>query len=177
MSWLPEKNDSCSGPDCEFQDNLNIIREIYFFSKIPISTLKVFAYLCTREKFKPGEYLFTQEENDGQAFYFISGEANLIRSDNDKEEIIREYREGDFCGALTLIGHTSRLFSMKAITPVICLVLSREKFTQAMIQYPELMMNIVKAVAEKIHKWENIFLTTRTEGCSACLKKAGVSII
>ncbi len=175
MNWLPEKNDSCSGPDCEFRDNLNIIREIYLFSKIPISTLKVFAYLCTREKFKTGEYIFTQEENDGQAFYFISGEASLIRTDNDQEVTVREYRKGDFCGALTLIGNFSRLFSMKAMTPVICLVLSREKFTQAMIQYPELMMNIVKTVFEKIHVWEKNFLTT--EGGSACLKKAGVSNI
>ena len=77
MSWSAEKNESC--PTCEFQNNLNILREIYFFSALPIDTLKVFAYLCTRENFKPGDFLFTQEDDDGQAFYLISGEAALIR--------------------------------------------------------------------------------------------------
>ena len=48
----PEKN---SGPTiCEFQDNLNLLRQTYFFSGLPLETLKVFAYLCDREKFRSG---------------------------------------------------------------------------------------------------------------------------
>ena len=97
-----------------FNNNLNILREIYFFSALPIDTLKVFAYLCTRENFKPGDYLFTQDDDDGQAFYLISGEAALIRTENGSETVIRNYTAGDFSGALTLLGNTPRLFSLKA---------------------------------------------------------------
>ncbi|MEI6259153.1 MAG: cyclic nucleotide-binding domain-containing protein [Deltaproteobacteria bacterium] len=175
MSWSAEKNETC--PTCEFQKNLNILREIYFFSALPIDTLKVFAYLCTRENFKPGDYLFTQDDDDGQAFYLVSGEAALIRSENGNEVIIRNYTEGDFSGALTLLGNTRRLFSMKASTPVTCLILSREKFVHTMNQYPQLMSNIFHAVVEKIHHWEELFLTKRSEGCEACRQKIGVSLI
>lgn len=175
MSWSAEKNETC--PTCEFQKNLNILREIYFFSALPIDTLKVFAYLCTRENFKPGDYLFTQDDDDGQAFYLVSGEAVLIRSENGSEVIIRNYTEGDFSGALTLLGNTRRLFSMKASTPVTCLILSREKFVHTMNQYPQLMSNIFHAVVEKIHHWEELFLTERSEGCQACRQKIGVSLI
>ncbi len=175
MSWSAEKNEIC--PTCEFQKNLNILREIYFFSALPIDTLKVFAYLCTRENFKPGDYLFTQDDDDGQAFYLVSGEAALIRSENGNEVIIRNYTEGDFSGALTLLGNTRRLFSMKASTPVTCLILSREKFVHTMNQYPQLMSNIFHAVVEKIHHWEELFLTKRSEGCEACRQKIGVSLI
>jgi len=155
MSWSAEKNETC--PTCEFQKNLNILREIYFFSALPIDTLKVFAYLCTRENFKPGDYLFTQDDDDGQAFYLVSGEAVLVRSENGSEVVIRNYTEGDFSGALTLLGNTRRLFSMKASTPVTCLILSREKFVHTMNQYPQLMSNIFHAVVEKIHHWEELF--------------------
>jgi len=175
MSWSAEKNETC--PTCEFQKNLNILREIYFFSALPIDTLKVFAYLCTRENFKPGDYLFTQDDDDGQAFYLVSGEAVLVRSENGSEVIIRNYTEGDFSGALTLLGNTRRLFSMKASTPVTCLILSREKFVHTMNQYPQLMSNIFHAVVEKIHHWEELFLTERSEGCQACRQKIGVSLI
>ena len=175
MSWSAEKNETC--PTCEFQKNLNILREIYFFSALPIDTLKVFAYLCTRENFKPGDYLFTQDDDDGQAFYLVSGEAVLVRSENGSEVIIRNYTEGDFSGALTLLGNTRRLFSMKASTPVTCLILSREKFVHTMNQYPQLMSNIFHAVVEKIHHWEELFLTKRSEGCQACRQKIGVSLI
>jgi CRP/FNR family cyclic AMP-dependent transcriptional regulator len=175
MSWSAEKNESC--PTCEFQENLNILREIYFFSALPIDSLKVFAYLCTRENFKAGDYLFTQDDDDGQAFYLISGEAVLIRSENDSETIIRNYTAGDFSGALTLLGNTPRLFSLKASTPVTGLVLTREKFVHAMNQYPQLMTHIFRAVVEKIHRWEELFLSERSEGCKACRQKIGVSLI
>ena len=175
MSWSAEKSESC--PTCEFQGNLNILREIYFFSALPIDTLKVLAYLCSRENFKPGEYLFTQEDDDGQAFYLVSGEAALIRSDSGCEVIIRNYTAGDFSGALTLLGNTRRLFSLKASTPVTCLILSRERFVHAMDQYPQLMSSIFHAVVERIHHWEEHFLSERSEGCNACKQKIGVSLI
>ena len=70
MSLL-EKNNTT--PSSEFQENLELLRQIYFFSGLPLETLKVFAYLCTREKFKPDEYIFNQDEDDGQAFYIIKG--------------------------------------------------------------------------------------------------------
>ncbi len=175
MSWSAEKNETC--PTCEFQQNLNMLREIYFFSALPIDTLKVFAYLCTRENFKPGDYLFTQDEDDGQACYMISGEAVLTRTENGTERNIRNYVAGDFSGALTLLGKTPRLFSLKAATPVTCLILSREKFIHAMNQYPHLMSNIFHAVADKIQHWEKFFLSERAEECIACRKKIGVSLI
>jgi hypothetical protein len=66
---------------------------------------------------------------------------------------------------------------MKASTPVTCLILSREKFVHTMNQYPQLMSNIFHAVVEKIHHWEELFLTKRSEGCEACRQKIGVSLI
>ena len=75
-----ERNDA--NPSSELEDNLEILRQTYFFSGLPLETLKVFAYLCTREKFKKDEYIFNQYEEDGRAFYIISGRAILERQDN-----------------------------------------------------------------------------------------------
>jgi CRP-like cAMP-binding protein len=175
MNWSVEKNESC--PTCEFQQNLKILGEIYFFSVLPIETLKVFAYLCTRDTYKPGDYLFTQDEDDGQAYYLISGDAVLIRNENGTDKIIRNFSAGDFSGALTLLGHAPRLFSLKASTAVESLILSREKFTHALNQYPLLMSNVFHAVADKIQHWEAFFLAERSEECSSCRNKIGVSLI
>jgi hypothetical protein len=54
MSSLDE---SSPIPSCEYQENLDILRQTYFFSGLPLESLKIFAYLCTREKFKEGEVL------------------------------------------------------------------------------------------------------------------------
>ena len=69
----------------EFQENLGILRQIQFFSGLPLEALKVFAYLCTRETFRAGDYLFHQDDNDGKAFYILSGEAELVRRDGGGE--------------------------------------------------------------------------------------------
>ena len=55
MSSLEKNN---LAPSSEFQENLEILRQTYFFSGLPLETLKIFAYLCTREKFRQGEHIF-----------------------------------------------------------------------------------------------------------------------
>ena len=164
-------------PTSEFQENLQILRQIYFFSGLPLETLKIFAYLCTREKFKQGEHIFRQNEDDGQAFYIIGGRARLERNDNGDTRKVRDCETGEFLGGLTLLGETRRLFSLKSVSDTTCLVLNREKFSKTMGQFPDLMMKICKAVAQSIDTWEKRFLTNQGDQCGECMEKLGVTLI
>jgi CRP-like cAMP-binding protein len=172
---LSEKNDST--PSSEFQENLELLRQTYFFSGLPLETLKVFAYLCKREKFKEGEHIFRQDEDDGQALYVIDGIARLERQNNGEIAAIRECKAGEFIGGLTLLGERRRLFSLKAVEDTTCLVLNREKFSKTMEQFPHLMFKICNAVAQNIDTWEERFLTDLADQCGECLSKLGVTLI
>ena len=166
-----------ANPSSELEENLEILRQTYFFSGLPLETLKIFAYLCTREKFKKEEYIFKQHEDDGRAFYLISGNASLERSDNSNARQVRDCKAGEFIGSLTLLGEVRRLFSLKATEDTICLVLEREKFGKALQQFPDIMPRIFKAVAKNINTWEERFLSGRGEMCGECLENLGVSLI
>jgi CRP-like cAMP-binding protein len=174
MSLL-EKNNST--PSSEFEENLELLRQIYFFSGLPLETLKVFAYLCTREKFRKDEYIFSQDEDDGQAVYIISGQARLERKDNGETIDIREYKTGEFVGGLTLLGETRRLFSLRSVNETTCLVLGREKFAKTMEQFPDLLVKICNAVAKSIDLWEERFLSNRADQCGECMSQLGVTLI
>ena len=174
MSLLEKNN---SAPSSEFQENLELLRQIYFFSGLPLETLKVFAYLCSREKFKQDEYIFSQDEDDGRAFYIINGQAQLERKDNGAATRVRDYTTGEFIGGLTLLGETKRLYSLKSTTDTTCLVLSREKFSKTMEQFPILLAKICNAVAKSIDIWEERFLSDRADQCGDCLDKLGVTLI
>jgi CRP-like cAMP-binding protein len=174
MSLLEKNN---SAPSSEFQENLELLRQIYFFSGLPLETLKVFAYLCSREKFKQNEYIFSQDEDDGRAFYIINGQAQLERKDTGETTEVREYTTGEFIGGLTLLGETKRLYSLKSTTDTTCLVLSREKFSKTMEQFPSLLAKICNAVAKSIDTWEERFLSDRADQCGDCLDKLGVTLI
>lgn len=174
MSSL-EKNNLT--PSSEFQENLEILRQTYFFSSLPLETLKIFAYLCTREKFRQGEHIFRQDEDDGQAFYIIEGQACLERTDNGTTTEIRDCKAGEFLGGLTLLGETRRLFSLKSVTDTTCLVLNRGKFLKTMEQFPNLLARICNAVAQSIDSWEDRFLSDRSAQCGDCLSRLGVTLI
>ncbi|MGD2187879.1 MAG: cyclic nucleotide-binding domain-containing protein [Desulfobacterales bacterium] len=170
-----EKNKG--GPSSELEENLEILRETYFFSGLPLETLKVFAYLCTRVTFKQGEYIFRQNEDDGRAFYIISGKARLERADNSTVKEIRDCSTGEFLGGLTLLGEIRRLFSLKAVQDTVCLILNRDKFSKAIEQFPDIMPRIFKAVAKNIDAWEARFLADRADLCGECMVNLGVSLI
>ncbi len=170
-----EKNKS--SPSSELEENLEILRETYFFSGLPLESLKVFAYLCTRVKFKQEEYIFRQNEDDGRAFYIISGKARLERADNSTAKEIRDCNTGEFLGGLTLLGEVRRLFSLKAVQDTVCLTLNRDKFSKAIEQFPDIMPRIFKAVAKNIDAWEERFLADRADLCGECMVNLGVSLI
>jgi CRP-like cAMP-binding protein len=161
----------------EFDENLRILREVGFFSTLSLEALKVFAYLCTRETFKPGEYLFQQDDTDGKAFYIVSGQAKLLREEQGDELELRGYLTGEFIGGLALVGDMRRLFSLKAVEDTICIVLTREKFSKVIEQFPELIPRVQKALVENVRAWEERLLFHREGLCDACKRKIGVTLV
>lgn len=174
MSLL-EKNDAMSS--CEIDENLNFLRQTYFFSGLPLEALKVFAYLCNRERFKEGEFLFRQGEDDGRAIYLIAGQAVLKREINGDEHTIRQVTAGSFLGGLSLLGSTRRLFFLKAQTDMLCLILTREKFSKTLEQFQEMTPKIFKALVEAVDTWEKGFLSSRADQCGECMPNLGVSLL
>ena len=175
MNSSVEKTNVCLS--CEFQENLDILRETYFFSALPLEILKVFAYLCTRETFKEGDYLISEGDDDGQAFFIISGKARLSYAGDEGERIVRDYEPEMFVGALSLMGKMRRLFSLQATTETVCLVLSREKFSKAMEQFPDQMPKVFNALVDRICTWEERKMKELNRTCESCQNRIGVSLI
>ena len=175
MNSNSEKNES--GASCEYQENLDILRQIDFFSGLPLEATKVFAYLCTRDSFKPGDAIFQQGDEDDRAFFIISGQARLFQQSGDTPTAIRDYGDGEFIGRMTLLGQSRRLFTLTATAPITCLVITREKFARALEKFADLTPKFIEVVVTNIYKWEKHFLQIRSGDCAACLQIAGVSLV
>ncbi|MBL0714025.1 MAG: cyclic nucleotide-binding domain-containing protein [Desulfosarcina sp.] len=169
--------DNKTGSGCEFQENLEILRQIGFFAGLPIETLKIFAYLCSRETFQSGDYLFARNDDDGQAFYLISGRALLAHAADDTESEVLAFGPGDFLGGLALLGSMPRLYSLKAVDTVACLVLTREKFIKAIEQFPELTPRLLKTVVVSIRSWEQHHLMKLKSRGLSLKGMAGISAL
>lgn len=173
-SQAAEHDKSCS---CELTENLEILRQIEFFSGFPIEKLKVMAYLCSREDYGPGDLLFSQDEDDGKAFFVISGEVVLVREKDGETNEVQRFGAGEFLGGLALLGSMRRLFSLKAAGETSCLVMNREKFVKTLEQFPDLVPRLLKGVVERIRNWENRYLFDIEEKGELPAGKVGVSAL
>ena len=163
-------------PLSEYQENLEILIQLPLFAGLPIEPLKVLAYLCKREIFKPGELIFHEHEVDTNAYYIIEGKAELV-TETDGEAEYTEFGEREFIGSMSLFCDAKRLFTLKAQTKVICLTLSREKFQKVLERFPEIGIKIVEAILMGIHAWEERFLREHALECAPCRKRIGVSLV
>jgi len=144
--------------ESEFLCNLNKFRQTNFFAGIPPEAVKIIAFLCSREFFQKGDYLFNQNDDDGCAYYILSGRVTLTRMNNNTEIEIKDYGEDSFIGALSIIAPMPRLFSLKAASDTACLVMTREKFSRVLDQFPDITLKIIKALGDKIQDAEKDFI-------------------
>lgn len=173
-SWENDKPSASS----ELDQNILILRQIDFFSGFSLEVIKLLAYLCTRETFQPGDHLFEQGDDDGTAFYIIDGETSLMLNDNNAGETpLRSYSTGDFIGSLSLLGSMPRLFSLKAAAETTCLVLTRDKFTRATEQFPDLGAKVTEAIVKGVLKWESRYLNCAFTKTGECRYSVGVSLV
>ncbi len=160
----------------EYRDNFEILMQIPLFSGLPVEALKVFAYLCKRVSFRPGETIFRRHEVDACAYYIISGRAKLV-FENGEEEELRTIGETEFIGGLSLFCDMKRLFTLKADTALTCLMLSKEKFQKTLEQFPQIAGKMFEALVEGIYAWEAGFVREHGLKCKECKASIGVSLV
>ena len=165
------------GASCEITDNIDILRQVNFFSGLPLEVVKLFAYLCTRENFRAGDFIFHQGDDDGCAYFTLTGEVDLLIKNDGTEATLRRYPEGSFFGSLALMGPMPRLFSLQAATDLSCLVLSREKFTKISEQFPEITPKIISSIINRVQKWEKQAINDLGGDLVKCQQAIGISLL
>ncbi len=134
----------------EFVANLNIFRQINFFSGVPIEAIKLFAFLCKRQSYKAGDFIFHQDDDDGCSYYILSGKAKLILTKEEKEYFIREYEPESYFGALSLMTPMVKQFSLIATQDATCMVMTRKAFSKVVDQFPDIPLKITRSIGERV---------------------------
>lgn len=138
----------------EFLANLSILRQTHLFSTLTPEVVKLSAYLCTREEYKNGEHLFRTGDDDGCSYYILRGSATLILENNGNPLSVRTYPKESFLGTLSMLSPMPRLFSLRAAEDLTAIVITREKFAMVIAKFPELTMQIIRAVTRRINESE-----------------------
>ncbi|MCU0587133.1 MAG: cyclic nucleotide-binding domain-containing protein [Syntrophobacteraceae bacterium] len=157
----------------EIKDNLQLLMHLPLLSGLPMEPLKLLAYLCRRQVFRPGQTLFHQDEPDPNAYLIISGKARMILEEPEELSLM-EVGELDLVGGLSLFCEMKRIYALRAETEVVTLTLSREKFQKTLEQYPDIGPRIFEATARSIIRWETHFVREHLSRCQECRNRMGI---
>ena len=162
----------------EFVANLNIFRQIDFFAGVPIEVIKLFAFLCKRQSYKAGDFIFHQDDDDGCSYYILSGKAKLILTKEGKEYFIREYEPESYFGALSLMTPMVKQFSLIAAQDATCMVMTRKTFSKVVDQFPDIPLKITRSIGERVLQAERkCILEFESKGRDDLKNLLGISLI
>ncbi len=143
----------------EFASNLSIIRQIDFFSGMSMDVIKLFAFLCKRQSYKSGDTIFRQGDDDQCCYYILSGKANLVLKEDEKEHNIREYKAESYLGVMSLMTPMIKQFSLIAKEDTVCLVMTREAFSKVVDQFPKTPLRITRIIGNRLLQAEKKCIT------------------
>lgn len=176
MNSLMDTTDA--GNKSEFLANLNVFRQIDFFSGVSMDVMKLFAFLCKRQAYKPGDAIFLQDEDDQCAYYILSGSAKLVLKKDGKEYMIREYGAESYLGVLSLMAPMVKQFSLTATVDTTCIVMTRKAFAKIVDQFPDTLMKIAGPIGQRLANAERrCIMELESENKEVLRHLLGISLI
>ena len=135
---------------------LKKLREVKFFEMYAKDNAVIsrIASLCSRQKFKAGSTIIKEGDYGNELFIFLSGQIEIVKQtlQNEPYTIVTLNSEtgGVYVGEFALIDNDKRSATVIAKTDCECLVIKRETFIRFGNKYPEIGLNITRAIARQI---------------------------
>ncbi|MGQ9585416.1 MAG: sigma 54-interacting transcriptional regulator [Anaerolineae bacterium] len=133
---------------------LEAINRVPFFEELPLEHRLLICEHLRSVSYLAGRVVI-QQGDPGDAFYIVE-EGRLqvsITGHHDEEIIMGELERGAYFGEIALLeGGARRTATVKALTPVRLLVLSREQFEKVNAEFPSVAQNLVQTRNERLRQ-------------------------
>lgn len=120
------------------------------FSGLDPVRLEVLAFTAERQQYAPGASVFTKGHQADAAYLITSGEAVLLDHDASGQARARRVDAGDLLGENALFKPEIWQASLRAVTPVETLRISRDMFHRLLGEFPEMAGQIVATLADRL---------------------------
>lgn len=124
----------------QYQNNKEVIRHI--------------AALCDLRFFKKGSTIIREGDQGDELFIILKGKIDILKTTLQKEKYVVTSLDsemgGVYVGEIALIDHDKRSATVEAKTDCECIVLNRETFLKFGDDYPEIGLNITRAIARQL---------------------------
>jgi len=138
------------GVPSTLEENLEFLRQLPFFVKMPLETIRLYAYLSKRENYLANEPIVLQGEPCDRMFLIMSGNVAVCENHHGREFHLQELSADGlkYFGELALLAQFDWFFSARAMTDVTLLSITREAFHKVMEKNPEQLPETVSKIVE-----------------------------
>lgn len=131
----------------------DILKNIPLFSELNEKDLEKLLGVANRQRYHKENLILIEEEIGSSMFVILEGRVKISRiSDDGREVILAILSEGDFFGEMSLLDGQTRSANVTAIDESELLVIRREEFLQMLHDYPQIAINLLKELAQRIRK-------------------------
>jgi len=128
----------------------DLLRKIDFFEPLDQKIINKLAQVCIEREYSKGEYIVKQGESGLGLFFITSGRVKVEVERNDSKAVVATLQSEDFLGELSIIDNKPRSANVICLEDTRCLLLTRDSFSKLINKYPEIAIQMAKALAGRI---------------------------
>lgn len=133
-----------------------------YFKSLDSAALNDVGTLFKEESYEAGQNIFIEGDKSKGIYFVMDGTVKVYKSSKEgKEQILKLIYAGDSFNDVTVFTSDINPASADAVTNIKLYVLSRENMVGLIFKYPEVSLNIIKSMTEKLR-----YLTSRIEDLS-----------
>jgi CRP/FNR family cyclic AMP-dependent transcriptional regulator len=134
------------------KEEVDLLRNIPLFAKVDPSKLKLLAFASERLTFPAGQELFRQGESGDAAYIIVDGDAEVLVDAPGGPVAVAQVGKNDLVGEIAVLCDVPRTATIKAVSPVVTLVISRDLFYQMISEYPQFAVEVMREHASRLER-------------------------
>ena len=128
----------------------DLLRKIDFFEPLDQKIINKIADVCIEREYSKGEHIVKQGESGLGLFFITSGRVKVEVDRNGAKAVVAQLQAEDFLGELSIIDNKPRSANVICLEDTRCLLLTRDSFSKLINKYPEIAIQMAKALAGRI---------------------------
>lgn len=134
------------------QQETDMLRSIPMFSTIDPARLKLLSFTSERVSYMEGEEFIREGEIGDSAFVIMSGTCEVVINTAAGPTPIGTVGANQLIGEVALLHAGRRTATIRAQTPVSCLMLSKDVFFHLLREFPDFALAVMRDLATRLER-------------------------
>ncbi|MFW5833582.1 MAG: cyclic nucleotide-binding domain-containing protein [Pseudomonadota bacterium] len=133
-------------------DDVQALKTIPLFAKVDQTKLKLLAFTSERLTYMASDELFHQGDTADAAYIVMEGEAEVLVDTPEGAVRVAKIGRNDIVGEIAILCDVPRTATVRAVTDLVTLRISKDGFFHLVTQFPEVGIEIMAELASRLHQ-------------------------